>query len=80
MFVEFFFEIMNEKAEPLIALIELIKCVFRFYEYKALINKENLHSYIDLEAYKEMKRLKEIKENHFALVRSKKKLPLLRNH
>lgn len=70
---------MNERAEPLIVLIELVKCMLRFKEYKALIHKENMNAYIELEAYKEMKRLKEIKENHFTLVRSKKKMPTLRN-
>lgn len=79
LFIEFFFEIMNERAEPLIVLIEFIKCMLRFKEYKTLIHKENMNAYIELEAYKEMKRLKEIKENHFTLVRSKKKLPALKN-
>lgn len=38
-----------------------------------------MNAYIDIEAYKEMKRLKEIKENHFYLVRSKKRLPKIKN-
>lgn len=79
LFIEFFFEIMNERAEPLIALLEFIKCIFRFKEYNKLIHKENINAYIDLDSYKEMKRLQEIKDNHFYLVRSKKRLPKIKN-
>lgn len=42
---------MNERAEPLVAVIEFVKCIFRFKEYKALIHKENINAYIDMEAY-----------------------------
>jgi hypothetical protein len=79
LFIEFFFEIMNEKSDPLIVVIEFIKFILRFKEYKSLIFKENINAYIELEAYKELKRLKEIKDNHFYLVRSKKKLPKIKN-
>lgn len=61
------------------ALIEFFKAILRLKEYKGLIFKENINAYIDLEAYKELKRLKEIKENHFMLVRSKKRLPKIKN-
>jgi len=78
LFLEFFFEILNERDEPLIATIEFIKAILKFKEYKALILKENINAYIELDAYKEIKRLKEIKENHFYLVRSKKRLPKIK--
>lgn len=78
LFVEFFFEILNERDEPLVALIEFFKAFLRLKEYKGLIYKENINAYIELDAYKELKRLKEIKENHFLLVRSKKRLPKIK--
>ena len=70
---------MHERADPLIVVLELVKCLLRFKEYKGLIHKEHTQTYIDIDAYKEMKRLKEIKENHFLLVRSKKRLPKIKN-
>ena len=33
LFLEFFFEILNEKNEPLIAFIELLKSMMKFREY-----------------------------------------------
>lgn len=79
LFIEFFFEILNEKCEPLIVFVEAVKCILRLKEYKALIQREKINSYIDIDSYKEMKRLKEIKDNHFYLVRSKKKMPKIKN-
>ena len=51
----------------------------RLKEYMQLLKSENVNSYIDIDAYQEMKKLKEIKENHFTLVRSKKRLPKIKN-
>lgn len=78
LFIEFFFEILNEKAEPLIALVEFIKAILKFREYRLLVGSEKLNTYIEMESYHELKRIKEIKDKHFQLVRSKKTLPRLR--
>ena len=78
LFLEFFFEILNERCEPLIAVIEAFKSLLRLREYKQLIDKENINAYIDIDAYKELKRIKEIKDSHFFLVRSKKQLPKIK--
>ncbi len=78
LFIEFFFEILNERAEPLIATIELIKALLKFREYRLLVSNERLNTYLEMESYQELKRLKEIKEKHFLLVRSKKTLPKLK--
>ena len=64
LFVEFLFEILHEKDEPLIAVIELVKASLKLREYFLLINKEKVHSYLELESYKELTLLKEIKVNH----------------
>ena len=78
LFIEFFFEILNEKAEPLIAVIEFIKAILKFREYRLLVGSEKLNTYIEMESYHELKRIKEIKDKHFQLVRSKKTLPKLK--
>jgi hypothetical protein len=39
-----------------------------------LIQKENVHSYLELESYRELTLLKEIKENHIQLMRSKRRV------
>ena len=78
-FIEFFFEILNEKVEPVILFLEGIKVLLRLREYMQLLKSEHVNSYIDIDAYQEMKKLKEIKENHFFLVRSKKRLPKIKN-
>jgi len=78
LFVEFFFEIMNERTEPLIAVVEFVKMILKFREYRLLVGSERINAYIDMEAYQEMKRLKEIKDAHFTLVRSRKRLPKIK--
>jgi hypothetical protein len=75
LFVEFFFEILNERCEPVVIVFEALKAALRLREYSQLLVLENINVYIDLEAYKDMKKLKEIKETHFKLIRSRKQLP-----
>ena len=70
---------MHEKPEPLIAVIELIKCVLKLKEYRILVGQEKINSYLEMEHYQELKILKEIKDAHFTLVRSKKRLPKIKN-
>ncbi len=77
--MEFFFEIMNERPEPLIAVIEFAKCIMKLREYALLVGQERLNAYIDSDQYQEMKRLKEIKEAHFTLIRSRKRLPKIKS-
>lgn len=79
LFVEFFFEMMHERAEPLLVVIEAAKVLLKLREYRLLVGKERLHAYIDVESYQELKRLKEIKDDHFKLVRSKKLMPKIKN-
>ena len=37
LFVEFFFEVLNERTEPLILVIEGVKALLRFREYRLLV-------------------------------------------
>ena len=51
LFIEFFFEILNEKAEPLIATIELAKALLKFREYRLLVGSERFNTYLEMESY-----------------------------
>jgi len=72
LFVEFIFEILHEKAEPLIFGFEGLKAVLKLLEYHKLTKMEKLHSYIPLESYREMMLLQEIRENHIKHMRQKR--------
>ena len=72
--MEFLFEILHEKDEPLISIIELFKASLKLREYYLLMKKENVQSYLELESYKELTLLKEIKVNHIQLMRSKRRI------
>jgi hypothetical protein len=65
---------LHEKGEPLISWIELFKASLKLREYYLLMTKENISSYLELESYKELTLLKEIKVNHIQLMRSKRSI------
>jgi hypothetical protein len=65
---------MHEKDEPLVLVIELAKSVFRLREFLQLTGKENISSYIELESYRELKLLKEIKDTHISMMRTKRQI------
>ena len=75
LFIEFFYEILNEQHEPLIALVELVKSFIRLREYVGLVREESLSTYIPLESYKDFKNEQKIRETHALLARSKKRIP-----
>lgn len=77
LFVEFLFEILHEEDEPLIALVEAIKAGLKLREYYYLIHREGIHSYLELDSYKELTLLKEIKEGHIQMMRTKRRLQKL---
>lgn len=65
LFIEFLFEILHEKNEPLISLFELIKAALKLREFHQLLTKERgIHTYLELESYRELTLLNEIKQNH----------------
>ena len=64
LFTEFIFELLQYRSEPIISYVELFKSVLKLREYYQLLRKERVHSYLELESYKELMLLKEIKENH----------------
>ena len=74
LFVEFLFEILHEKNEPIILVVELLKSMLKINEYYQLVHKEKVSSYLELESYKELTLLKEIKHNHVLLMRSNRRV------
>lgn len=78
MLFEFLFEALHERSEPIVAVFELVKMVCQLREYHGLLYNEKVHTYIDLEDYQELKKIKEYKESHFTLKRTKKDLPKLK--
>ena len=74
MFIEFLFEILHEKDEPLICMVELVKAALKLREYYQLIHRERVNSYLELDSYRELTLLKEIKENHIKMMRTKKRI------
>lgn len=77
LFIEFLFEILHEKDEPLIAVVELIKAGLKLREYYQLVHREKLQSYIELESYRELTLFKGIKETHIQLMRTKRRIQKL---
>ena len=78
LFIEFLFEILHEKDEPLIALVELVKAGLRLKEYYHLVTREKgIHSYLDLDSYRELTLFKEIKKNHVQLMHTKRRVEKL---
>ena len=62
LFVEFLFEILHERAEPLITVVELGKALLRLHEYHQLVTKEKgINTYLDLDSYRELTLLREVK-------------------
>ena len=55
LFVEFFFEVLNEKDEPLVMVFEAFKAFFRLKEYFGLVNQEKINVYLDLDSYTNFK-------------------------
>jgi len=51
-FVEFLFEMLGEKSEPLILGIELIKCAMKLNEYTKLVKNEKIKTYLELDDYR----------------------------
>ena len=48
-------------------VIELLKTGMKLKEYDDLVRKEKINVYVEMEAYKEIKRMQEIRESHFYL-------------
>ena len=79
LFIEFFFEVINERDEPIVLVFEVAKAFFRFREYISLMRKEDLHVLIDFEVYKQYNLSEAYEQGLINLIRSNKtiKKPLV---
>ena len=71
-FAEFFFDILNERDEPIVFVFETIKAMIRLKEYAALVNQEKIKTYLDFETYKNLKETESYEESLCKMVRSSK--------
>ena len=55
LFLEFLFEVINERDEPLVFAFEVAKAVLRLKEYRALVRYEHINTLIDMEQYTQLK-------------------------
>lgn len=74
LFLEFLFEVINERDEPLVFAFELIKCACRLREYRALVRHERLNVLIDMDAYKQFKLAQEHEDKVCSLIRAQKQI------
>ena len=51
LFLEFWFEVINERGEPLVFAFEILKAILRLREYRALVKHERINTLIDMEHY-----------------------------
>ena len=77
LFVEFLFEILHEKDEPLMACIEVVKAGLKLRELWQLVSKEKVNSYIELESYRELTIMKDIYQTQIKLMRTKRRVKKL---
>ena len=55
LFIEFFFEVINERDEPVVFVMELAKAFLRLKEYRSLVKYEKINVLVDLDLYKQYK-------------------------
>ena len=71
-FAEFFFDILNERDEPIVFVFEALKAMIRLREYASLVNNEKIKTYIDFETYKHLKETESYEDSLCKMVRSNK--------
>ena len=75
----FFLNMMQEKAEPLIACLELIKALMKLKEYRQLIKKEKIRTYLEHDTYTDYRRERDEKTLNIKLERSGKSISKLKD-
>jgi len=74
LFMEFLFEVINERDEPLVFAFEVLKFFLRLREYRSLVKHERINVLIDMEMYKQFKAAQEHEERVCSLIRSQKQI------
>ena len=55
LFLEFLFEVINERDEPLVFAFEVAKACLKLREYRSLVCHERINVLIDMELYTQFK-------------------------
>ena len=50
--MEFLFEVLHERGEPLVFAFEVVKGLLKLREYRRLVKYERVNVFIDMEQYK----------------------------
>ena len=67
LFIEFILQLLNRQSDYLIMLMEFVKSLTKFREYRMLTTKENIKLFIEQSEYHEHKENREIKMTHYTL-------------
>jgi len=70
--MEFLFEVLHERGEPLVFAFEAVKSVLKLREYRRLVKYERVNVFIDMEQYKLLKQAQEYEEGMCKLIRTQK--------
>jgi len=70
--MEFLFEVINERGEPLVFAFEVVKAGLRLREYRSLVRHERINTLIDMEMYTQLKLAQEHEDKLCSLIRSQK--------
>ena len=74
MFMEFLFEVLHERGEPLVFTFEAVKSILKLREYRRLVKYERVNVFIDMEQYKLLKQAQEYEDGMCKLIRSQKQV------
>lgn len=74
LFMEFLFEVLHERGEPLVFAFEAVKSVLKLREYRRLVKYERVNVFIDMEQYKLLKQAQEYEEGMCKLIRTQKQV------
>lgn len=69
-FAEFFFDMLQERAEPLVFVFEGVKAMLRLKEYRELVTNEKIKTYVDFDTYKNLKGAQEHEDSLCKMTRS----------
>lgn len=74
LFMEFLFEVLHERGEPLVFAFEAVKSILKLREYRRLVKYERVNVFIDMEQYKLLKQAQEYEDGMCKLIRSQKQV------
>ena len=62
----------NERDEPIVLVVEIIKAILKMREYRALVNHEKINVLVDMDVYRNFKASEAYEQSLLKLIRSNK--------